>query len=132
MEGLREGPPSMQPYRGFTKGIRGTEGTKVTLQELLESERKNRMKEEVQTGPGETATNPKYEMGQRVYYFIEELGNEKWHSARVLGWSYPGEDGHPLGSDGVRYRLLPDSEKGQTYLAVERVEKSTNRMAPNP
>ena len=61
-------------------------------------------------------------MGQRVYYFIEEVGNEKWHSARVLGWSNPGEGGHPRESQVVRYRLLPDKEKGQTYLVVERTE----------
>ena len=61
-------------------------------------------------------------MGQRVYYFIEEQGNEKWHSSRVIGFSYPGLDGHPLQSEGIRYRLLPDKEAGQTYEIVEKME----------
>ena len=28
--------------------------------------------------------NPRFIMGQRVYYFVEEVGNEKWHTARVI------------------------------------------------
>ena len=74
-------------------GIKGTKGgTKITLEQLLESQRKSSLQAQIESreesipcvlGP----IGRRYEMGQRVYYFIEELGNEKWHSARVLGWS---------------------------------------------
>ena len=110
------------PYQGFTKGLHGTGGKKITLQELLESERKKKWKDQVHPGPWNDAIIPRFEMGQRVYYFIEELGNEKWHSSRVIGFSYPGQDGHPLQSEGICYKLLPDKEAGQTYETIHRME----------
>ncbi len=61
-------------------------------------------------------------MGQQVFYFVEELGNEKWHTARVIGIAYPGEDGHPYESGQIHYRFLPDKEAGQVYEIENRKE----------
>jgi hypothetical protein len=66
--------------------------------------------------------NPRFKMGQQVFYFVEELGNEKWHTAKVIGIAYPGEDGHPYESGQIRYRLLPDKEAGQVYEIETRKE----------
>ena len=65
---------------------------------------------------------PRFNLGQRVYYFVEELGNEKWHSARVIGIAYPGEEDHPFESEQIRYTLQPNKEEGQDYDNVKRKE----------
>ena len=119
----------MQPFLGFDKGFRGRDETPrvdVGLRELLESERRRLGKNDSnKEKPLVNHTIPrKFELGQRVYYYIEEVGNEKWHSCRIIGYAYPGQDGHPFESDHLLYRLLPDREAGQEYEVEYRSESS--------
>jgi hypothetical protein len=128
-----------ETYQGFSKAIRGKGIPGVGLKELLESERRKKEKEElnknirkknkdvresrkdIEGGFFEVMT-PRFRMGQRVFYFVQELGNEKWHSSRVIGITYPGEDDHPSVSEQIRYTLQPDKEAGQVYENVNRKE----------
>jgi len=137
-----EGTSKMdQPYQGLTKAIRGQGIPGVGLKELLESERRKKEREELNKNIREKdrdvresrkdikggffeVMNPRFKIGQRVFYFVQELGNEKWHSARVLTIAYPGEDGHPSHSEQIRYTLQPDKEVGQNYENVERTENA--------
>jgi hypothetical protein len=128
-----------QPYKGFSKAIRGKGIPGVGLKELLESERRRKeiaelnknirkkdkdvreSRKDIKGGFFEEM-NPRFKIGQRVFYFVQELGNEKWHSARVLRFAYPGQDGHSSHSEQIRYILQPDKEAGQNYENVERTE----------
>ena len=102
---------------------------KVGLAEIFESERKRLEKESTSAVRFQVndSLKPKFEMGQRVYYFINEVGNEKWHSSRVIGYSYPrkwsssSENTSPAENE-IKYRLLPDRENGQEYDVVYRKE----------
>jgi hypothetical protein len=135
-----EGAKTMgQSYKGFSKAIRDQGIPGVGLKELLESERKKKEREELNKNirkkdrevresrkdvPGGFFEPMKlrFKLEQRVYYFVEELGNEKWHSARVIGITYPGEEDHPFESEQIRYTLQPDKEEGQDYENVKRKE----------
>jgi hypothetical protein len=76
-------PPETFREKKVFPGIKGTKGgTKITLEQLLESQRKSSLQAQRESreesipcvlGP----IGRRYEMGQRVYYFIEEVGNEK-------------------------------------------------------
>jgi hypothetical protein len=128
-----------QFYQGFSKAVRGQEIPGVGLKELLESERRKKEREELNKNirkkdkevresrkdvPGGffEPMKPRFNLGQQVYYFVEELGNEKWHSARVIAIAYPGEEGHPFESEQIRYTLQPNKEEGQDYDNVKRKE----------
>jgi hypothetical protein len=123
----------------LSEAIRGRGIPGVGLKELLESERRKKERQELNEnirrkdkmvresrqdvkGGFFEPMNPRFRMGQRVFYFVEELGNEKWHSARVLGITYPGEEDHPFVSEQIRYTLQPDKETGQSYENVKRKE----------
>jgi hypothetical protein len=93
----------------------------VGFKELIESESRNKKRKT--SSKTNKSDAPRFEWGQRVYYWVEEQGNEKWHSAHVLSSSYPGQDGHPSTEEEILYRLQPDAEKGQKYKVVERLEK---------
>ena len=97
--------------------------TKVGFEELMESERK-RKKQKASEGYNNDTKKviPRFEIGQRVYYFIEEKGNEKWHAARVMGISYPDEDSQTADSHQITYKIQPDREEGQTYQQTTRLE----------
>ena len=134
--------PSTAPYPGLSRGNRIPN---VGLKELFESERANKkrkaLNDEKTKERGMAANDPQYQLcslchqdllstriaprftiGKRVYYFIEEPGNEKWHSARVMGITYPEEDGHPSGIPQIVYRILPDADLGQIYEQTTRSE----------
>ncbi len=107
---------------------------KVGLAEIFESERKRLEKESTSAVRFQVndSLKPKFEMGQRVYYFINEVGNEKWHSSRVIAYSYPrkwgssSENTSPAENE-IKYRLLPDRENGQEYDVVYRNESKLRR-----
>ncbi len=96
---------------------------KVGLAEIFESERKRPAMEATSAVRFEVndSLKPKFEMGQRVYYFINEVGNEKWHSCRVIGYSYPRKwisslEKQSSAENEISYRLLPDREDGWTRI----------------
>jgi hypothetical protein len=102
---------------------------KVGLAEIFDSERKRLEKESTSAVrlPVNDSLEPKFDMGQRVYYFINEEGNEKWHSSRVIGYSYPrkwssSSENTSSAENEIKYRLLPDRENGQEYVVVYRNE----------
>ncbi len=112
--------------REEAKSTRGGKIPNVGLAELLDSERKSKKRKaprvEKQSNTEEKET--KYQIGQKIFYFIDdEVGNEKWHTARVMWVEHPGEGSNPLDSGQVLYRISPDYERGQTYVPVSRKEK---------
>ncbi len=121
---------SVTAARKLWKEVRANKAPgKVGLAEIFESERKRLEKESTSAIRFQVndSLKPKFEMGQRVYYFINEVGNEKWHSSRVIGYSYPRkwssslENTSPAENE-IKYRLLPDRENGQEYDVVYRNE----------
>ncbi len=105
---------------GLSEAIRGRGIPGVGLKELLESERRKKERQELNKnirrkdrkvrefrqdvkGGFFEPMNPRFRMGQRVFYFVKELGNEKWHSVRVIGITYPGKEDHPFVSEQIRY-----------------------------
>ena len=97
-------------------------GTKVGFKELMESERRKRKRRASEGDNNNTMKiTPRFEVGQKVYYYEDEKGNEKWHGARVMDLIYPGQEDHPADSHQLKYKILPDREKGQTYKETTRV-----------
>jgi hypothetical protein len=72
----KEGLPVMQPYpyQGFTKGLHGTGGKKITLQELLESERKKKWKDQAHPGPWNDAIIPRFGDGTKSLLLRRRAG----------------------------------------------------------
>jgi hypothetical protein len=115
-----------QPHLDLLKEKRGERIPNVGLAELMESERRNKKRKEMSTEEPKSKEKitPRFEMGQRVYYFIDdEAGNEKWHSARIMYTEYPGEGENPANSNQIIYRISPDYERGKTYVPITRKEK---------
>jgi hypothetical protein len=109
--------------------VGGLSPRKIGLSQLLDSERKRQKRESSQTGSGSVNDTliPKFNLGQRVYYFINEDGNMKWHSCRVIGYNFPQKwsshfDEKRSSENEIRYRLLPDREEGQEYEVTYRNE----------
>jgi hypothetical protein len=107
----------------------GLSPRKVGFTQLLDSERKRQKRESSLTENRSVNDTliPKFNLVQRVYYFINEAGNEKWHSCRVVGYNFP----HKLSShfdekrsseNEIRYRLMPDRDEGQEYEVTYRNE----------
>ncbi len=80
--------------------------------------------EDPERAKGKEEKVERFQIGQRVYFFNDEPGNEKWHEARVIGHLYPGDDGYPAGQRQVVYRIQSDGEKGQKYQPTIRKENS--------
>jgi hypothetical protein len=115
---------TMRPLLSFSEGFMKDKIPNVGFAELLESERrgKRRRSENFERPVVNNGMIPRFEVGDKVYYFVREIGNEKWHSCTVLGMAYPGEENNSIESEEVLYKLLPDKEEGQTYEIVERKE----------
>ncbi len=100
---------------------------KVGFTKLLDSERKRQKRESTLTENRwvNDSLIPKFNLGPKVYYFINEKGIEKWHSCRVIG--YPQKlsshfDAKRSSENEIRYRLLPDRDEGQEYDVTYRNE----------
>jgi len=85
---------------------------------------KKRRMEDTVTSHGKEEKVERFYIGQRVYYFHDEQGNEKWHEAKVIDHLYPGDDGYPAGQSQVHYRIQPVSEKGHKYQPTIRRENN--------
>jgi hypothetical protein len=121
-----------QRYMGFSRAFSGENSRgvkKVSLSELIESEKRNQAR--TSSSVGKPILNrsliPKYDLGDRVYYFTEEIGNEKWHSGRIVGIKHPekwtaDKDRKRAAENEIRYQVRPDRENGQEYDTVDRKE----------
>jgi hypothetical protein len=121
----KEEASSSPSSAGFSKAVMGGRIPNVDLTKLMESERKSKKRKEMslEMPTPHDDRERKFQLGQRVYYFIsDEIGNEKWHSARVMWCEDPGEGSNPLGSGQVLYRISPDYESVQVYVPVSHKE----------
>ncbi len=112
-----------------TRRVRTTAAGKVGLAEILESERRRLAKESTSLAPVPVNEflKPKFIMRQKVFYFIDDRGNEKWHTSRVIGYYYPEKwssqllvDNRISAENEICYSLLPDRENGEEYDVVYR------------
>ena len=113
--------PSANPVRAFG----GDRVPNVGLKEVIEGERTRKKRKEMSSNrptPHDDRER-KFQLGTKVHYFIsDEVGNEKWHTARVMWCEDPGEGSNPVGSGQVLYRISPDYESGKVYVPVSRKE----------
>jgi hypothetical protein len=110
--------PKYMGYRGDKGKGRGGSPEKGAEQPII----KKRKVQESKTSKGKEEKVERFDIGQRIYYFNDEPGNEKWHSARVIGYLYPGDesyaDTHSNGQREVIYKIQPDNEQGQRYKPI--------------
>jgi hypothetical protein len=110
------GSSSTEPkYMGFRGGKSAKDSEQTNKKRKVDTREKSKGKEE---------KAERFDVGDRVYYFNNEPGNEKWHSARVTGYLYPGENGYPDGQSEVVYKIQPDNEGGQRYSATTRIGRN--------
>jgi hypothetical protein len=122
-------------HPGFKSSPKEVNLDKVGFDDLLKSERKRletlKEKEAVKAQTNDSLI-PKYKIRERVYYYISEAGNEKWHSSRVIGFRHPekwqGGGGEPAQRE-ICYCLLPDDENGQQYARVYRAESNLRKCS---
>ena len=95
-------------------------GYRSNPKEKNEQANKKRRVEDPKTAHGKEEKVERFQIGQRIYYFHDEPGNEKWHEARVIEHLYPGDDDYPAGQNQVFYRIQPAREKGQKYQSTIR------------
>ncbi len=105
-------------HMGFRSGHKG-KGDKP--ERVVEQPSKERKVQEPVKSNGKEEKVERFDLGQRVYYFNDEPGNEKWHSARVIGYLYPGDEGYTDGESQVIYKIQPDNELGQRYQPITRL-----------
>jgi hypothetical protein len=104
-------------------GFRGGKPAKDSEQTNKKRKVDNREKSKGKEEKGKEKVE-RFDIGERVYYFNNEPGNEKWHSARVTGYLYPGDYGYPNGLSEVVYKVQPDTDQGQRYSPTTRIGKN--------
>ncbi len=108
-------------YLGYRSNQKGRE---EQSKDAKEQSNKRRRLEDQEKSKGKEEKVERFQIGDRVYFFNDEPGNEKWHEARVIGHLYPGDDSYPTGQRQVSYRIQPVGEKGQKYQPTIRKENS--------
>jgi hypothetical protein len=113
-----EPKPSSKPkYLGYRSNHKGTDNNSKGKNEQAN---KKRRVEDSETAHGKEEKVERFQIEQRIYYFHDEPGNEKWHEARVIEHLYLGDDDYPAGQSQVFYRIQPAREKGQRYQSTIR------------